>query len=334
VSDLPVNRGPTRSLGLMSLNDLRNLPLEDRYATILEYGLEGLTSALQTLDKVGRPVNMDAHRLAWAVAFNIDGWPISRIDDSESERSGRTYKNRWTPDTMWSVIWSTLIKPLDPDKSGHSPTLLSELGLSVACEQREDWQIQSARPIDGAFASRIFEFVYARDRMKVLGFCRRFANGADDADAIADEAWARVFCSYWSTHASRRFHGLSRLSTLVCEVARYISIDTIRNQARFVMNDADLQDEKYFQFAKDTGGASDPSANVMEQQLKLRIRECMRRLPAKRQIVAEMVWLRKISAQRTAQLLRVSEPAISQHLKKARDLVGVCLKEHGFNLPS
>jgi predicted DNA binding protein len=46
-----------------------------------------------------------------------------------------------------------------------------------------------------------------------------------------------------------------------------------------------------------------------------------------------MVWLRQMNAKRVAQILGVSEPAISQHLKKARDTVGKCLKEQGFNVP-
>jgi RNA polymerase sigma factor (sigma-70 family) len=142
-----------------------------------------------------------------------------------------------------------------------------------------------------------------------------------------------VFCDYWSAHATRRFQGLSRISTLVCQVARFIAIDSIRDQMRFVLPDENLSDAKPSRSETSSDEKFDVTANILSQQLYRRAQKCMTQLPAKRRIVAEMVWFRQINANRVAQILRVSESAISQHLKKARELVGICLKEHGFDVP-
>jgi RNA polymerase sigma factor (sigma-70 family) len=168
--------------------------------------------------------------------------------------------------------------------------------------------------------------------LKVLGVCRRFADRVGDPEAIADEAWSRVFCDYWSTHARRRFLGLSRISTLVSQVARHIAIDSIRGHRLFVSKDENLNSDESALDIEDSR-AVNPAASMEANQLSSRIEECMSRLPPKRRIVADMVWLRQMNAKRVAQILGVSEPAISQHLKKARDTVGKCLKEQGFNVP-
>ena len=110
-------------------------------------------------------------------------------------------------------------------------TLLSELSLSVACEQRDEWQYFAARPIDPACANRAFEFVYGRNRLKVSGnVISSFGHRAGNAESIADEAWSSVFCDYWSCKARRRFLGLCRFSTLVCQVARFIALDALRER--------------------------------------------------------------------------------------------------------
>jgi hypothetical protein len=208
----------------MSLEKLLNLPLEERCASLLRHDSESFESALLPLDSLRGAARMDAHRLAWAVAFNIDGLSVPRTANSGPLRSGHGYRDHWPAETSWTVVWSALIRPQPQEDLSHSSNLLSELALSVACERREDWQIPTARPIDPAITDLAFESVYARNRMKVLGVCSRFAAQVSESEAIAAEAWSRVFCNYWSIHASRRFLGLSRISTLVCQVARYIAI--------------------------------------------------------------------------------------------------------------
>jgi RNA polymerase sigma factor (sigma-70 family) len=120
----------------------------------------------------------------------------------------------------------------------------------------------------------------------------------------------------------------------VCQVARYISIDSIRDQERFINSNEELAAGMNSLSANHFDLHPGPLASVVGNQLNSKIRECMDRLPAKARIVAEMVWLREMNAKRVAQILHVSEPAISQHLRKAREIVGICLREHGFTVPS
>jgi RNA polymerase sigma factor (sigma-70 family) len=143
-----------------------------------------------------------------------------------------------------------------------------------------------------------------------------------------------AFSTYWSTRATRRFQGFARISTMVCQVARYLAANEFRNQTRFVSFDESPSDEDAAALVHARGERIDPTAKLVSDQLYRRAEECLGSLPAKRLVVAKMVWLRQIHARRVAEILRVSEAAISQHLKLAREVVGNCLKMHGFHLPS
>lgn len=321
------------SLRLVMLGQLSNLTLEDRSARILLHDREGFESAIRTLDAMGGSRGMNSHRLAWAVAFNINGVPASSTSQPRAGRSGRSYQDHWPANVVWPTVWSELVRTLAPDDSGHVRTLLSELALSVACEQREEWQSPPARPIDRDVANKAFEFVYAQNRRKVLGMCRQFANVVRAPEAIADEAWSRVFSDFWSAQARRRFLGLSRISTLVCKVARYIYLDSIRESSRFVTNRDEMNEDGCPMIREIPGTLSDPEEFMIEDELQSRMQECIKRLTARQRIVAEMLWLRHINSKRVAQILGVTEPAISQHLKKARDSLRICLGEHGFQVP-
>jgi RNA polymerase sigma factor (sigma-70 family) len=279
---------------------------------------------------------MDAERLAWALAFNVVG--ISPFSEPNAAgrlpRSVQSYQDRWSLDTPWTKIWSVLVAPLIQPKKCHSSTLLGELALSVACEQRNDWQHPNAEPIDLVVANQVFELLYARTRSKVVGaIYNGFGNRAGSPEAIANEAWSRVFCDYWSSQARRRFLGLCRISTLLCQVARYVAIDVIRDNQRFIVSDNDnITVDKPCPTPEDLGVLIDPIEGIAARQLSSLIKECVRALPAKQQIIAVMVWFRNINAKRAAVILKVSEPAISQHLKKARESVRACLEGHGFRL--
>jgi RNA polymerase sigma factor (sigma-70 family) len=337
MEELRAKAGPG-SLGLAELGTLCDLPVEERCARLLRHDAEGLAAAVRKLKGMGAGEGMDVDRLAWAVAFNMDGAAVEGLAASEvNGRAGRGgaqgYRSRFPLNTAWSSIWAILVRPLAREGSEDGETLLSELALSVACEQRGDWQHPGARALDSDAAHRAFEFVHERNRQKVLGACRGFAGRGGEPEWIAHEAWSRVFCDYWSARAPRRFLGLSCISTMVCGVARHIAFDAARHQARMTPSDEDPSDDRSG-FVKKTDGGFDPTARIESDQLYRRARVCMDGLPARRRIVAEMVWFRQIGASRVAGILGVSEAAISQHLKKARDLVGMCLKQHGFHLPS
>ncbi len=323
----------------ISLDQLLQLPLENRYLTILSLGRIELTVALQrtfdTSTAISSGITVD--RLAWAVAFNVEGAVVSAVNAaSVSCRGTRGYRDHWPAGTQWIAIWSSLNKPFGNPHPGDA-TLLQELAVSVACEQREDWQHPDVRPIAADEANRWFDFVYARDRAKVVGdVFRRFGTRAGDPEAIASEAWSRVFCDYWSSTARRRFLGLCRISTLVCQVARFVAIDALRMRGASISLDETSSDHEARRSAlalEQLGFSAEPSAKIAEEEFCLQIRQCLECLPVKQRIVAEMVWVREIRAKQAAELLRISEPAVSQHLKRARENIRNCLRVRGFDAP-
>jgi RNA polymerase sigma factor (sigma-70 family) len=226
------------------------------------------------------------------------------------------------------MVWSTLVAPMEPKSPGGGKpgviTLLAELALSVACEQRNDWQNPGSRPIEMAEVNRAFEFLYARDKSKVIGYLYGgFGNRAGAPESIGHEAWSRVFCDYWSSGAQRRFLGTSRISTLVCQVARYVACDALCSGAAQTGPNIESLTEVL-------GIDINPLGQMIAEELRRHIRQCASHLPAKQQVAATMVWFRQIPAKRAAEALRISEPAVSQLLKKAVKALRNCLRSQGF----
>ena len=321
-----------------SIAEILRDPLDIRWRRILHLGKNDLAATLVRLAGEGLrvPSTME-RRLAWAVAFNMNGLPQGQgTSSSMPHRRMSGYQDRWPLDAPFTEAWSTLTRPLMQSNPGPGSVLLDELALSVLCEQNNDWQDPASRPIDIASANQAFEFVYAKNKAKVIGDIRRsFGDRADNPEAIADEAWARVFCDYWSVRARRRFLGLCRISTLVCQVARYIAIDLIRDRGVFVgIGESSGEDSTPGTVSlEDLGITVDPATSLIAEELKKKITECVGHLPARQRIVVEMVWFQEIRAKDAAEMLHISEPAVSQHLKKARETVRQCLKTHGFDAP-
>ena len=226
------------------------------------------------------------------MAYNVDG--SLPLDATPARRSVQCYGDRWPRLTSWSTIWATLVKVTTGGAAGDGSTLLAELASSVACEHRDDWQNPPSRPVDVNLANRAFEWVYRRNRMKVLGDVHRsFGARAGEPETIAEEAWARVFCDYWSTSARRRFLGLARISTFVCQVARHVAVDALRARA----HDAQIEDtELDAEFPRRTprleeiGIATDPDSRILTDQLTALIRDGLKPVPLRARLVAELIW--------------------------------------------
>ncbi len=329
--DVLLELGAGVSIAPLSLNQLCRLSLGDRSSYILSWNPKAFESAILELEASGIATGMNSHRLAFAVAFNVAGELATEEEVNRPRTHYHGYTNRWPSDTAWPLVWSALVKPLG-GQGATQRTHLSELALSVACEHRRDWRIGASEPVDTADAARAFEFLYERDKGRVLAFCRRLPQGIDGPEAIANEAWMRAFRDHWSADATHRFLGLCSISSLICEVARNVNVDAYRKHLKTKVG-ATSSDEETSAVMNASDGRPGPYATVMGRQLGSRLRECIRRLPAKRQIVAEMVWFQEMSAKMVSQRLRVSEAAISQHLQKARTSVRNCLKVHGFPAP-
>ena len=189
MNELVTEGEPSGPLHTVSLGQLRDLPLEERCASLLLHDHRSIETALQKFKEFGEPLCVDAHRLAWAIASNIEGLAEAVADFGTVRRGSFFRRKGWNLNTQWNVIWSVLIKPVGRVDSQEHPTLLSDLALSVACEQREDWQHPLARPVNLALADRMFDFVYNQNRLKVLGVCMTYANRVGDPEDIAKDAW-------------------------------------------------------------------------------------------------------------------------------------------------
>jgi len=79
----------------LSLDELLRLPIEDRCRYVLKWGKRDIQVAIQKArdDGIGIPESFDSERLAWAVAFNIEGY------------------TKRLPSHTWNQFWSRLTKP-------------------------------------------------------------------------------------------------------------------------------------------------------------------------------------------------------------------------------
>lgn len=320
----------------LSLGYLCQIPIEARAVQVLEHGHNEISATLAALRtrRAPLPPSLDPERLAWSIAFNVVGANPGPNEQGRQPRGMHCYAARWPADRVWSAIWTEMASPL-ATTGQENISLLSELALSVACEQRSDWQNPRARPIATADANRAFEFVYGLNKAKVMSaIAHAFGDRAGNPEWISDEAWARVFCDYWSVKSRRRFLGLCRISTLMCQVGRHIAIDALRQQGHLVSSDAQSEDPSRRESLLLQGLAEkdDPAEAIANKQLVAQIRECMKNLSASQKVVAEMAWFRQMKSKQVAETLAISEPAVSQHLKKARERLRNCLKEHGFEL--
>ena len=330
-----MQRESDSNLKSVSLKHLIHLSQEARWAAVLEHGQADLAAVLQALGSECAALSetMDVERLGWAIAFNVEGPCDSQIEGHVSKRRAiQCYCDRWNGETPWRSIWSLLTKSVTGRNCG-ADCLMAELALSVACEHRDDWQNPAARPINVQNAGRSFEFVYERAKLKVLGHVfKRFGERAGAPAEIAADAWSEVFRDLWSISACRRFLGICKISTLVCQVATYGALDKLPSRdpdITTIDSETDRQALTH-KLLISLGFRSDPTTNLHAKELHRLIENCMLRLSVRQRIVAEMVWLQDIRAKEVSKILQISEAAVSQHLKKAREAVGGCLRTYGY----
>lgn len=312
----------------LSLSVLAAQPIETRCASLLRYCGDTLSSAVLALHRLNVPAfsNLDSERIAWAIAYNINPPSTVPLKADVTAHRCSSYRDHFPLETPWSVIWSKLVRVQNESDDGS--TLLRELLLSVACEQRQSWQPPDAAPFDRESATLALEFVYTTNRARVVGFVwRNFGARIGDPNAVADEAWSRVFCDYWSSEARRRFLGLSRISTLVSQVARFVAIDIVRDDV-----DPDVREHDFEDVIENLGIESGLEDELAAKELRSRIDVCMQELAARQRIVAEMLWFKELNARQTDQALGISEAAVSQHVGKARDRLRKCLEKYGFRV--
>lgn len=346
------------------------LSLTLRAECVHRVGGQELVTATEYLRTTGLTVpDKFDRRLAWAVASNMGELPVTGAEGTR--RGVRSYQEWWALNAPFADLWRFLTKQFKVSNPGHTSTLLHELALSVLCEQKNEWQDPSSRPLDVQMANDAFDYVYRSSCEKVLGYLRKnFQSRLDDPEAIANEAWARIYRTHWHPEASQRFLGRCRISTLVCNIARYVALDEIG------VGTSDKGSEEREEEGDDLGGKDEVAlleqirmtdsgsvkreedgaesldhkykaalhtqhespamqeAEVVAQELEQKLREGLAQLPPKQQLVAHMILIKRMKAKEVADRLDITKAAVSQHLTKARDSLRRFLREHGFEVPS
>lgn len=301
-------------------------PFHERREAIVSLTANQIEEILKRLLGAGFPFAKDITplHLGSALAYNVAG-RLESISTAVDGDSASGYLRRFSAEAAWDQVWAILVKPLGTE-SGNTP--LSELACSVACEQRADWNGPDLPMPSSSSANQAFDFIYRRDSPKVRGqIMRTFKSLGADTQSIANEAWSRAFCDYWSTQARRRFLGLSRISTLVGQIAHFGAVDAVRARVRDNPSLETEPDRARLQEAVDQIGVhADPARGLMEQDATDRLRGCLKNLPVRQQLVAEMVLIREMPSKEIARHLSISEPAVSQHLKKAKLALRSCLE--------
>jgi len=303
----------------------------------MAHGALDLARSVRTLEQDGLTVPKDLQeRIAWAVAWNIGPDNQGSMERGAPRVICEHRDDKWSLETAWEEVWRVLTEPLKRSHPGSGRMRLDELALSVLCEQREEWQPEASRPLDPGLAEAAYTFADKRDRDLVIRVLRKqFGDRAGAPEEIAQEAWTEVYQDCWSTEACRRFVGLSCISALVCRVGKNIACDNLRAQGRHASWEGsgyDDGDNSGISLSEQIGVEVDPGEQVMMGELRRRLDECMQALSPRQQIVAELIWMQEKAAKAVAEQLRVSEPAISQHVKKARESVRGCLERHGYQL--
>lgn len=314
---------PSDLVGL-TLNELGQWSFSERRDAIAKRAGDRFEVTLEHLQASGFPSGsmIQPIHLASALAYNVAGQDAAL---SSGKTAPHGYAGRFPSDTSWNQVWAILIKPFGPSAAD---TPLSELACSVACEQRRDWTAADAPDLAMSYAHQAFDFVYRRDQSKVRGYIvQSFHSLGPDAASIANEAWSRVFCDYWSNQARRRFLGLSRISTLVSQIARFVAMDALRARTRdSSYNEFDPEHPQLVEALTRLEVSADPAKGLLQEDMLSRLRGCLSNLPGRQQLVAELAWFRELPAKEIARQLNISEPAVSQHLKKARLSLRTCLE--------
>ncbi len=325
--------------GSMQLGQIGQLPIEERCERILSFAEPDLHAAIQSLADIDEaiPAMLTTERLAWAVAFNVEG-PEPR---EEATKEVQCYLKRWGPNKPWAPIWSDMNRLRQTSGSENSTTFLRELALSVACEMRDDWQPPSARPIDPGHAEktqnevfRILKPMVSRVVTRKLGDSIRVQS--DLVEDVVSDTLLAVFIDFWSSTAVYRFTGVSRLSTLLYPIAQRRALDLIRREAakpELVSIDETRPGENSLvdnRFARQLSVSPNQTKEIDAARFRRDLQDCMESLPSDWRAIFSLKHLEGGKSKDEAERRGVTQAAIAQQGRKAEREVRKCLKNKGW----
>jgi RNA polymerase sigma factor (sigma-70 family) len=231
-----------------TLGDLQARSLEDRYAFVLFHGADDLTRILDQLRErhVPLPETVTSDQLAWAAAFNIaaidDHDPHAPAPDFRTNAKGERIRRKpmkkysdskpWSVETPWEVVWSMLTKT-DHDSWDVEFVRLADLAMSVACEQRLDWQHRDRPSYEPEGACRMVDYLIEQHTPVVRAFIASRMGPDPEIEELVAEVWARML-RHWGADAYQRYRATGSLRSYLCGIGRNVVHDEFerRGEAR------------------------------------------------------------------------------------------------------
>jgi hypothetical protein len=260
-------------------------------------------------------------------------------EDSRVSRRGPRPTWSMTPglDTPWRQVWSKLLEP--PSGPSDRLTDLAQLAWVVACEQRVDWQLPAALPLDVEAADRAFETVYQRydAPLRAVAF-RRFQGRLRDVDAVVPQVWTEFVRGYVGAGAWKRYLANQDLFAFLATMCRNIGEDMCRRERNvegLTTMDADGSERE----RDDAPGLHVPettTARLHDAALERGVRRCLESARVRGDItprdlsICVAVWLEGEQGVTVAGWHGLDKSRIVQISKKAREKLRSCLAKLGF----
>lgn len=301
---------------------IAELSIAERADRIESIGGSNLRQAVGALRTGGYNVKeMSPRRLAWAIAWNIEpprtsGNEVSRRQiDSYLRARRRNDGPLETLHELWGVL--TIARR---DSQGKSYTLLDEFAESVACESRKDWQPEGTGISESVCGENI-GIIYRRHGAIVEGVATKLRGGGDPA-SNARSGWARMIERCWHPESERRFLGLSRISTVVCNLMKIEAFE--RMGGGVPVEDApDLSLESGLD--KLANAETERQDEKKREARKLCLRECLRTASPSDRLILKMRYEAEMSQEAIGKVLGVTQPAAGARIKMAEQRLQECL---------
>jgi len=309
------------------------LSCEERTETIVRQWWPSLIEALTLARDQVNTGPIAAPAVAWVTAYNISGGThaieveLERQGQTESKRKPkRNYIDDHGATTTLEELHDRLSRPMPAKGDLVASSKLAELTVSVACEQRGDWQHPDHRDVDDKAAKLAVGTLVLRYSDYVERYIRKaFRNNAGEPSEITAIAWSKMYAMYWSPEPRGRFRGKSRIVSTVCSIAYFTAIEELPHHGGGGALDAAPMDLP----------APEEPPGLVEGGDRDRFREvyqaCLEKLEVRRRQAFIMRYEREMAQKDVATVFGVTEARVSQLLKDARRRMKDCMIGAGFD---
>lgn len=148
-----------------------------------------------------------------------------------------------------------------------------------------------------------------------------YLHSKEDAEDMVQEIFVKVYNSLDS------FHGDSKFSTWLYRVAVNSCLNEIaKNKRRDIFTKFGDNMSRIFNLGGDT---KNPEEQVIADETMIKVRKAIESLPEKQQTAFILQKYKELSQKEIAEIMRISEGAVEQHLIRAKNFLRKRLLESG-----